>query len=63
MALACNFRVMEEDAIIGLTEVSWGIVPGAGGTQRLSQLVGAGKAKQLIFTAEKLNGKKHMKSD
>ncbi|BDG47702.1 hypothetical protein PspKH34_22630 [Parageobacillus sp. KH3-4] len=54
---------MEEDAIIGLTEVSWGIVPGAGGTQRLSQLVGAGKAKQLIFTAEKLNGKKHMKSD
>jgi enoyl-CoA hydratase/carnithine racemase len=57
LALACDFRVMEEDAFIGLTEVSWGIIPGAGGTQRLPQLVGVGKAKQLIFTAEKLSGK------
>lgn len=54
LALACDIRVMEEDAVIGLTEVSWGIIPGAGGTQRLSQLVGAGKAKELIFTARKL---------
>lgn len=57
LALACDFRVMEEDAIIGLTEVSWGIIPGAGGTQRLPYLIGIGKAKQLIFTAEKLTGK------
>jgi enoyl-CoA hydratase/carnithine racemase len=57
LALACDIRVMEEDALIGLTEVSWGIIPGAGGTQRLGQLVGLGKAKELIFTAAKLNGK------
>ena len=54
LALSCDIRVMEEDALIGLTEVSWGIIPGAGGTQRLSQLVGVGKAKELIFTAKKL---------
>ncbi|MFC4769419.1 enoyl-CoA hydratase-related protein [Effusibacillus consociatus] len=54
LALACDLRVMEEDALIGLTEVSWGIIPGAGGTQRLSQLVGVAKAKELIFTARKL---------
>ncbi|WP_277986853.1 enoyl-CoA hydratase-related protein [Aeribacillus pallidus] len=51
LALACDIRVMEKGALIGLTEVSWGIIPGAGGTQRLAQLVGIGRAKQLIFTA------------
>ena len=55
LSLACDIRVMEESAVIGLTEVSWGIIPGAGGTQRLQQLVGIGMAKKLIFTAEKLN--------
>ncbi|WP_429842926.1 enoyl-CoA hydratase-related protein [Brevibacillus sp. FIR094] len=54
LALSCDIRVMEEDAFMGLTEVSWGIIPGAGGTQRLSQLVGAGKAKELIFSARSL---------
>jgi methylglutaconyl-CoA hydratase len=58
LALACDIRVMEKGALIGLTEVSWGIIPGAGGTQRLAQLVGIGRAKQLIFTAEKINGEK-----
>ncbi|WP_044895749.1 enoyl-CoA hydratase-related protein [Bacillus alveayuensis] len=58
LALACDFRVMEEDALIGLTEVSWGIIPGAGGTQRIQCLVGIGMAKKLILTAEKLTGKK-----
>jgi enoyl-CoA hydratase/carnithine racemase len=57
LALSCDIRVMEESALIGLTEVSWGIIPGAGGTQRLPQLVGPGMAKKLIFTAAKLNGK------
>jgi enoyl-CoA hydratase/carnithine racemase len=56
LALSCDIRVIEEDALIGLTEVSWGIIPGAGGTQRLSQLVGVGKAKELIFSARKLTG-------
>lgn len=55
LALACDIRVIEEDALIGLTEVSWGIIPGAGGTQRLTYLTGIGMAKKLIFTAAKLN--------
>lgn len=55
LALACDIRVMENDAMIGLTEVSWGIIPGAGGTQRLPQLVGIGTAKKLIFTAAKIS--------
>lgn len=55
LALACDLRVMEEDALIGLTEVSWGIIPGAGGTQRLSRIVGHSKAKELIYTARKLS--------
>lgn len=55
LALSCDLRVMEADALIGLTEVSWGIIPGAGGTQRLQQVVGVSKAKELIFTARKLN--------
>lgn len=57
LALACDLRVMEEDALIGLPEVSRGIIPGAGGTQRLTELVGIGKAKKIIFTAAKLTGK------
>lgn len=57
LALSCDLRVMEENALIGLTEVSWGIIPGAGGTQRLPQLIGIGKAKKLIYTAAKLNAK------
>ncbi|BCU80595.1 enoyl-CoA hydratase [Polycladomyces abyssicola] len=57
LALSCDLRVMEEDALIGLTEVSWGIIPGAGGTQRLPRLVGVGMAKKLIYTAAKLSAK------
>lgn len=57
LALSCDLRVMEEDALIGLTEVSWGIIPGAGGTQRLPQLVGVGMAKKLIYTAAKLSAR------
>jgi len=54
LALVCDFRMAEKEAIIGLTEVSWGIIPGAGGTQRLSRLIGISKAKELIFTARKI---------
>ncbi|MGG3801915.1 enoyl-CoA hydratase-related protein [Metabacillus fastidiosus] len=56
LALACDIRIIEENALIGLPEVSWGIIPGAGGTQRLTELIGAGKAKKMIFTAAKLTG-------
>lgn len=55
IALACDFRVMATGARIGLTEVSLAIIPGAGGTQRLTRLVGEAKAKELILFARRLN--------
>lgn len=54
LALACDFRYAVQDARMGLTEVSLGIIPGAGGTQRLPRLVGPAKAKELILTARKI---------
>ncbi|GAE25864.1 methylglutaconyl-CoA hydratase [Halalkalibacter wakoensis JCM 9140] len=56
LALACDFRVGMEEASYGLTETSLAIIPGAGGTQRLARLVGIGKAKELIFTASRIDG-------
>ncbi|HLO12201.1 MAG TPA: enoyl-CoA hydratase-related protein [Pseudoneobacillus sp.] len=55
LLLACDFRISVEQAIMGLTEVSWGIIPGAGGTQRLTRLIGEMKAKELILTARKIS--------
>ncbi|NRR21607.1 MULTISPECIES: enoyl-CoA hydratase-related protein [Brevibacillus] len=54
LALACDFRYAVADAKMGLTEVSLGIIPGAGGTQRLSRLIGPSKAKELILTARRI---------
>lgn len=54
LALACDIRIAADDAQMGLTEVGWGIIPGAGGCTRLPLLVGPAKAKELIFTARKL---------
>ncbi len=51
LALACDLRVMVESAQLRLTEVKLGIIPGAGGTQRLPRLIGKSKAKELILTA------------
>ncbi|WP_435413825.1 enoyl-CoA hydratase/isomerase family protein [Polaribacter aestuariivivens] len=51
LAMACHFRVASDNAKMGLTEVSLGVIPGYGGTQRLPQLVGKGKAMELIMTA------------
>jgi len=53
LALACDFRYASEDAVLGLPEVSWAIVPGGGGTQRLTRLIGISKAKEWILTARK----------
>jgi enoyl-CoA hydratase/carnithine racemase len=50
LALACDFRVCAADAKLGQPEILLGIIPGAGGTQRLSRLVGPAKAKDLIFS-------------
>jgi methylglutaconyl-CoA hydratase len=57
LALACDLRIMAEDARFGFAEVSLGIIPGAGGTQRLPRLVGPGRAKEMIFTGSLLSGK------
>lgn len=55
LALACDIRVADEDAIFGLPEVGLGVMPGAGGTQRLPRLVGLGKAKEMIFSGDPVN--------
>ncbi|MBX9688152.1 MAG: enoyl-CoA hydratase/isomerase family protein [Candidatus Obscuribacterales bacterium] len=51
LALSCDLRIMTEDAQLRLTEVKLGIIPGAGGTQRLSRLIGKSRAKEIILTA------------
>lgn len=51
LAMACHFRVASDNAKMGLPEVSLGVIPGYGGTQRLPQLVGKGKAMEMILTA------------
>jgi enoyl-CoA hydratase len=53
LALACDFRIMSKGKI-GLTEVSLGLIPGAGGTQRMTRLLGRAKATELIFTSKRL---------
>ncbi len=52
LAMACHIRIATESAKFGQPEVNLGIVPGYGGTQRLAQLVGRGKALELIMTAD-----------
>lgn len=52
LALACDFRIAEEQVQIGLPEIKLGVFPGAGGTQRLPRLIGMSRAKELIFTGE-----------
>lgn len=52
LAMCCDIRIASEKAKFGQPEVGLGITPGFGGTQRLSRLVGLGKAKELIFTAD-----------
>ena len=51
LAMAAHFRLASSNAKMGLPEVSLGLIPGYGGTQRLAQLVGKGKANEMIFTA------------
>src|SRR3569833_2308938 len=52
LAMACHIRIASDNAKMGLPEVSLGLIPGYGGTQRLTQLVGKGKAFEMILTAD-----------
>lgn len=56
LALACDLRVAAEEARLGLPEAGLGLIPGAGGTQRLTRLAGEGVAKRLILGAEAVAG-------
>ncbi len=55
LAMACHIRIAADTARMGLPEVTLGIIPGYGGTQRLTQLVGKGKALEMIMTADMIN--------
>ena len=54
ISMSCDIRICSENAMFGQPEVGLGITPGFGGTQRLARLVGAGMAKQLIYTARNI---------
>lgn len=55
LALTCDLRLMATETQVGLTELKLGIIPGAGGTQRLPRLIGAARAKELIFTGARID--------
>nr|WP_284708260.1 short-chain-enoyl-CoA hydratase [Sporomusa sphaeroides] len=55
LAMACDIRIASDKAKFGQPEVGLGIVPGFGGTQRLPRLIGKGRAKELLYTADMIN--------
>jgi len=57
LALACDLRIAGEDAQLGLTEVNLAIIPGGGGTQRLTRLVGRGRALEMILTGARIDAR------
>ena len=61
LAMAAHIRVASENALLGLPEVSLGVIPGYGGTQRLAQLAGKGKAMELITTASMISSNEALK--
>ncbi len=61
LAIACHMRVASETAKMGLPEVSLGLIPGYGGTQRLAQLVGKGKAFEMITTGDMIGAEEAYK--
>ncbi|MBL4747080.1 MAG: enoyl-CoA hydratase/isomerase family protein [Flavobacteriaceae bacterium] len=62
LAMAAHFRIASNNAKMGLPEVSLGVIPGYGGTQRLPQLVGKGKAFEMILTANMLSAEEALKN-
>ena len=58
LAMACDIRIASSNAVLGQPEIKLGLIPGAGGTQRLSRLVGKGIAKELIFTGDNMDAQR-----
>ncbi|HEX5598440.1 MAG TPA: enoyl-CoA hydratase-related protein [Micromonosporaceae bacterium] len=61
LALACDWRVVAEDAKLGQPEIKLGIIPGAGGTQRLARLVGPARAKDLIMSGRMVDAQEALR--
>ncbi|SCL34340.1 Enoyl-CoA hydratase/carnithine racemase [Micromonospora pallida] len=61
LALACDWRVVAEDAKLGQPEIKLGIIPGAGGTQRLARLVGPARAKDLIMSGRMIDAQEALR--
>jgi len=55
LALACDIRLAADNAVFALPEVKIGVIPGGGGTQRLPRIVGAGRAKELMYTGDMID--------
>ena len=55
IAMSCDIRIVAENAVFGQPECGLGIIPGFGGTQRLARLIGKGRAKELIFTCDRID--------
>jgi enoyl-CoA hydratase/carnithine racemase len=61
LALACDWRVVAEDAKLGQPEIKLGLIPGAGGTQRLARLIGPAKAKDLVFSGRMVDAEEALR--
>jgi enoyl-CoA hydratase/carnithine racemase len=61
LALACDWRVVAEDAKLGQPEIKLGIIPGAGGTQRLARLIGPARAKDLVFSGRMVDAQEALR--
>jgi len=62
LAMACHLRIFSDSAKVGLPETSLGIIPGYGGTQRLAQITGKGRAMEMILTGEMINAENALSS-
>jgi enoyl-CoA hydratase len=61
LCLSCDLRIAAENAAFGLPEIKVGVLPGAGGTQRLPRLIGACRAKELLFTGEPIDAQEALR--
>lgn len=57
LALACDFRLVTEEAQLALPEINLGVIPGSGGTQRIAKLAGLGRAKEMIMRGRRISGR------